>query len=110
MRREEEVRGQRDWQIKSTNDKEGEGGQRREGERSEGGVADLLGISGEVHGVLGVIVDLNGLGQSLGVPTVTLARHMAALGAEREEKKKAWNTVSPHPYVLTYFIKPNSAN
>lgn len=36
---------------------------------------------GEVHGVLGVIVDLDGLGQRLRVPAVTLTRHVAALSA-----------------------------
>lgn len=38
----------------------------------------MLASSGEVHGVLGIIVDLNCLGQRLGVPAVTLARHVAA--------------------------------
>jgi len=37
--------------------------------------------SGEVHGPQGVVVDLNSFGQRLGVPTVTLTRHVAALGA-----------------------------
>lgn len=37
--------------------------------------------SGEVHGPQGVVVDLNSFGQRLGVPTVTLTRHMAALSA-----------------------------
>jgi len=37
------------------------------------------GRSGEVHGPQGVVVDLDGLGQRLGVPTVTLTRDMAAL-------------------------------
>lgn len=35
--------------------------------------------SGKVHGPQGVMMDLNSFGQSLGVPTVTLARHVAAL-------------------------------
>lgn len=38
----------------------------------------MLASSGEVHGVLGIIVDLNCLGQRLGVPAITLARHVAA--------------------------------
>lgn len=37
--------------------------------------------SGEVHGPQGVVVNLNGFGQRLGVPTVTLPGHMAALSA-----------------------------
>ena len=37
--------------------------------------------SGEVHGPQGVVVNLNSFGQRLGVPTVTLTRHMAALSA-----------------------------
>lgn len=43
------------------------------GRESAGGLLDVLAGSSEVHGVLGVIVDLNCLGQRLGVPTVTLA-------------------------------------
>lgn len=46
----------------------------------------MLASSGEVHGVLGIIVDLNCLGQRLGVPTVTLARHMAAFSTERQRE------------------------
>lgn len=37
--------------------------------------------SGKVHGPQGVVVDLHSFGQRLGVPTVTLTRHVAALGA-----------------------------
>lgn len=37
--------------------------------------------SGKVHGPQGVVVNLNSFGQRLGVPTVTLTRHMAALSA-----------------------------
>lgn len=44
----------------------------------------MLTSSGEVHGVLGVIVDLNGLGQRLGVPAVTLARHVAAFSTAKQ--------------------------
>lgn len=45
--------------------------------------------SGEVHGPQGVVVNLNSFGQRLGVPTVTLTRHMAALSAAewREEDR-----------------------
>lgn len=35
--------------------------------------------SGEVHGVLSVVVDLNRFGQGLRVSAVALARHVAAL-------------------------------
>lgn len=56
----------------------------RKEEEPAGGLADVLAGSGEVHGVLGVIVDLNRLGQCLGVPAITLTRHMAALGAVRQ--------------------------
>lgn len=42
---------------------------------------DVLASLSEIHGVLGVVVDLDRLRQRLGVPAVTLARHMAALGA-----------------------------
>lgn len=41
--------------------------------------------SGEVHGVLRVVVDLNRLRQSLRVAAVALTRHVAALGAGRKE-------------------------
>lgn len=44
----------------------------------------MLAGSGKVHGVLGVIVDLNRLGQCLRVPAITLTRHMAALGTARQ--------------------------
>lgn len=37
--------------------------------------------SGEVHGPQGVVVNLNSFSQSLGVPTITLTRHMAAFSA-----------------------------
>lgn len=43
--------------------------------------------SGEVHGPQGVVVDLNSFGQRLGVPTVTLTRHMAALSASERTRK-----------------------
>ena len=39
--------------------------------------------SGEVHGPQGVVVNLNCFGQCLGVPTVTLTGHMAALSTVR---------------------------
>lgn len=48
------------------------------------GLADVLPSSGEVHGVLGVIVDLNRLGQRLRVPAITLARHVAAFSTARQ--------------------------
>lgn len=35
--------------------------------------------SGKVHGPQGVMVDLDSFGQSLGVPAITLTRHVAAL-------------------------------
>lgn len=41
--------------------------------------------SGEVHGVLCVVVDLNRLCQSLRVAAVALTRHVAPLGAGRKE-------------------------
>lgn len=52
-----------------------------------GGLADALASSGEVHGVLGIIVDLDCLGQCLGVPAITLSRHVAAFrtGKQRRE-------------------------
>lgn len=37
--------------------------------------------SGKVHGSQGVVVNLNSLGQRLGVPAVALAGHMAAFAA-----------------------------
>lgn len=46
----------------------------------------MLASSGEVHGVLGIIVDLNCLGQRLGVPAITLARHVAAFSTARQRK------------------------
>lgn len=46
----------------------------------------MLASSGEVHGVLGIIVDLNCLGQRLGVPAVTLARHVAPFSTARQRK------------------------
>lgn len=55
--------------------------QRDKRKEEEFGLAAALAGSGEVHGVLGVIVDLNRLGQSLRVPAVALTRHVAALGA-----------------------------
>lgn len=54
---------------------------REKRKEEEFGLAAALAGSGEVHGVLGVIVDLNRLGQSLRVPAVALTRHVAALGA-----------------------------
>lgn len=51
-----------------------------------GGLADVLASSGEVHGVLGIIVDLNCLGQCLGVPAITLTRHVTAFSAARQRK------------------------
>lgn len=56
----------------------------RKEEEPAGGLTDVLAGSGEVHGVLGVIVDLNRLGQGLGVPAITLTRHMAAFGTARQ--------------------------
>lgn len=53
----------------------------------------MLASSGEVHGVLGIIVDLNCLGQCLGVPAVTLARHVAAFSAVRQRKTRFTLTV-----------------
>lgn len=42
--------------------------------------------SGEVHGPQSVVMNLNSLSQRLGIPTVTLTGHMAALStAERRE-------------------------
>lgn len=38
-------------------------------------------LSSEIHGVLGVVVDLHGLGQRLRVAAVALPRHVAALSA-----------------------------
>ena len=46
----------------------------------------MLASSGEVHGVLGIIMDLNCLGQRLGVPAVTLARYMAAFSTVRHRE------------------------
>ena len=43
--------------------------------------------SGKVHGPQGVVVDLHGLGQSLGVPSVTLPRHVAALSTEGGKRR-----------------------
>ena len=39
--------------------------------------------SGEVHGPQSVVVNLNSFSQRLGVPTVTLTRHMAALSTAK---------------------------
>lgn len=36
--------------------------------------------SGKIHGPQSVMVNLNCFGQRLGVPAITLTRHMAALG------------------------------
>ena len=53
--------------------------------------------SGEVHGPQGVVVDLNSFGQRLGVPTVTLTGHMAALttaeGTRREDAEQRSGTL-----------------
>lgn len=38
-------------------------------------------LSSEIHGVLGVVVDLHGLGQRLRIAAVALPRHVAALSA-----------------------------
>lgn len=84
----------------------------RKEEEPAGGLADVLAGSGKVHGVLGVIVDLNRLGQCLGVPAITLTWHMAALGAARQGQegvishhRKATNrstfTVLFLPYLCT---------
>lgn len=46
----------------------------------------MLTSSGEVHGVLSIIVDLNRLGQSLGVTAVALARHVAAFSTATQKR------------------------
>lgn len=53
----------------------------------------MLASSGEVHGVLGVIVDLDRLGQRLRVPAVTLARHVAPFSAVRQREAEVTLTV-----------------
>lgn len=79
---------ERDWQMRERERK------KRQKERgAAGGLADVLASSGEVHGVLGIIVDLNRLGQCLGVPAVTLARHVAAFSAARQRKAGFTSTV-----------------
>lgn len=50
---------------------------RNEGGGIDGG--DAWCSSGEVHGPQGVMVNLNSFSQCLGVPTITLTRHMTAL-------------------------------
>ncbi len=67
---------------------------------SAGGLADVLASSGEVHGVLGIIVDLNCLGQRLGVPAVTLTRHMAAFSTARQRKQRAHYDCQERPLVI----------
>lgn len=73
----------RDWQMKDKKTVEEE-------KESAGGPADVLFSSGEVHGVLGIIVDLNCLGQRLGVPPVTLARHVASFSTARCRKTRVY--------------------
>lgn len=58
-------------------------------------MADVLTSSGEVHGVLSVIVDLNGLGESLGVTAIALARHVAAFSTARQTDQVASDGRSP---------------
>lgn len=53
--------------------------------------------SGEVHGPQGVVVDLNRLGQRLGVPAVALTGHMAALSTEgRRQRGKGRHFMCDH--------------
>lgn len=47
--------------------------------------------SGKIHGPQSVMVNLNCFGQRLGVPAITLTRHMAALGTvERRRTIIKW--------------------
>lgn len=64
--------------------------------RGVGGLADVLASSGEVHGVLGIIVDLNCLGQCLGVPAITLTGHVTAFSAARQRKAGFIGNYSHH--------------
>lgn len=77
----------------------------------------MLTSSGEVHGVLGVIVDLNRLGQSLGVTAVALARHVAAFSTARQTDRQTmshgrasdttvWSRVGPLWYRSLVFSLP----
>lgn len=62
--------------------------------------------SGKVHGPQGVVMNLNSFSQSLGVPAITLAGHVAALStAETTETSavKRWHIIS---LPLHHSLKP----
>lgn len=90
-RRRDEVEREPEWLMRRGGEERGGGGGGGRARRQVGGLAAALARSGEVHGVLGVIVDLDRLGQSLRVPAVALTRHVAALGAAGRRQREFSN-------------------
>lgn len=86
----------------------GGGGNRRcahSGRNYGRGIGDGDGwCSGKVHGPQGIVMNLNSFSQSLGVPTITLTRHVAALAtAETTETAvvEQWHITSYYCHFIT---------